>query len=508
MLLSLAASAESRINCKKPYSNLEEHSIDSIKKSCSNVAEILNTFESFDVGIGFAGEYVENPASAFGHTFLIFIDKENFLQSQTISYLADTKSESNFFRYAFKGSFGGFQGVFKNVPLYKLEHVYKDIESRDLWVYEFDRNVLSKEKLLLAIIEEENSEYLPYYFFNYNCTSALRKLISKSVIDQVKVKKRFLDYPASLIVDLKAQISKVHSFTNKESLLYIQRKKISDSEFEKIRQALERRKPIELKQNSNVDNYLETLYDYYSFKVHTVKEHKELANIFPPLKFKTKNKELKDPTFQPRSVAISRGELNGIKTNKFEFRPTYKSKAREQNHQNNRSELELLKLSVIHTNNSFTFSNATLFDLENQSHYEWPSYILSKRTSLFFDRYCNDGCSATENIKLNYYKGISKIYDVFGIASFMGPSVINLWSQNKVMLLASFSINSWIQYKKILLEVDTVFHDSFDRFKEFRFKSSLSYNFDSYQVSFEHNINDMRNVKNVKESLVGFKVYF
>ena len=100
----------------------------------------------------FSSYYLNNPASAFGHTFLRFnrahttaIGERRELLDYGIDYSADVDT-GNAVLYAIKGMTGLFPGTFKRIPFFYKVREYNDYESRDLWEYELN---LAPEQLAL-----------------------------------------------------------------------------------------------------------------------------------------------------------------------------------------------------------------------------------------------------------------------------------------------------------------------------------------------------------------------
>lgn len=125
------------------------------------------------VSIVFSSYYPNNPGSVFGHTLfrinkkLVGFEKRNELLDHGIGYAANANID-NPILYAAYGLFGGFKGVFTNVPYYYKVREYNDFESRSLWSY--DLNLTPEEiNYLVDHLWEVGSSYFDYYFFTQNC---------------------------------------------------------------------------------------------------------------------------------------------------------------------------------------------------------------------------------------------------------------------------------------------------------------------------------------------------
>lgn len=144
-------------------------------QDCPRFAKFFSDLSAQSVSLIFSSYYLNNPASAFGHTFLkfnkdrsIFTGVREELLDQGVDFSADVDSD-NAILYAFKGLTGMFPGTFKQQPFYYKVREYNDHESRDLWEYELN---FSKPQLamLIAHIWELGSTYFDYYYITENCS--------------------------------------------------------------------------------------------------------------------------------------------------------------------------------------------------------------------------------------------------------------------------------------------------------------------------------------------------
>src|SRR5689334_10298329 len=120
-------------------------------RSCPRFEAFWRKVSARSVTLVFSSYYLNNPASAFGHTFLR-LNKEEVahggerldLIDQAVDFAAVTDT-SNAILYAFEGVFGFFRGQFSARPYFYKVREYADFESRDLWEYElnFDQRKLA-----------------------------------------------------------------------------------------------------------------------------------------------------------------------------------------------------------------------------------------------------------------------------------------------------------------------------------------------------------------------------
>ncbi|MET0287546.1 MAG: DUF4105 domain-containing protein [Polyangiales bacterium] len=129
----------------------------------------------------FSSYYLNNPSSAFGHTFLR-IHKESYavgerreLLDYGIDFSADVTT-SNPVAYTVAGLTGLFHGTFKRLPYYYKVREYNDVESRDLWEYELE---LTGPQLLLLVAHlwEVGKTYFDYFYLGENCSYAILSVV-------------------------------------------------------------------------------------------------------------------------------------------------------------------------------------------------------------------------------------------------------------------------------------------------------------------------------------------
>jgi hypothetical protein len=123
----------------------------------------------------FPSVFINNPASAFGHTFLR-VDQPNQdgLTAYAANYAAATAGE-NALWYALKGIFGGYQGFFSVAPYYQQVKKYSDLESRDIWEYRLNFTAQETERVVQHLWELRRIAF-DYYYFDENCSFHLLSL--------------------------------------------------------------------------------------------------------------------------------------------------------------------------------------------------------------------------------------------------------------------------------------------------------------------------------------------
>lgn len=126
----------------------------------------------------FASDYLNNPSSMFGHTFLRLDapsqTEDTRLLAYAVNYAANV-ADANPLAFAWKGLTGGYPGVFSLMPYYDKVKEYSDLENRDLWEYQLAFTPAELERLLDHLWELRSVEF-PYYFLTRNCSFHLLSL--------------------------------------------------------------------------------------------------------------------------------------------------------------------------------------------------------------------------------------------------------------------------------------------------------------------------------------------
>jgi len=157
-------------------------------------------FKSWSAGINaeqltlvFPSSFINNPASAFGHTFLRLDPKESLpLISYAANYEARTSGADSGLVYAAKGIFGGYHGEFTVAPYYQKVTQYSDLEHRDIWEYKL--NFSSEEVLqLVRHLWELRGVAFDYYYFDENCSYQLLSLL-EAIRPELNVKQKFSNW--------------------------------------------------------------------------------------------------------------------------------------------------------------------------------------------------------------------------------------------------------------------------------------------------------------------------
>lgn len=145
---------------------------------CPALAEWKAAINPAQATLVFAADYLNNPSSMFGHTFLRLDAPEQTEDTRLLAYAvnyAANADTSNPFSFAWNGLTGGYPGVFSLMPYYDKVKEYSDLENRDLWEYQLAFTPVELQRLLDHLWELRSVEF-PYYFLTRNCSFQLLSL--------------------------------------------------------------------------------------------------------------------------------------------------------------------------------------------------------------------------------------------------------------------------------------------------------------------------------------------
>ncbi len=148
-------------------------------QKCNRFEHWLAELNPASITLIFPSAFMGNPVSMFGHSFLR-VDQQGQTEhtrilAYTINYAADVPSDAGV-EFAFKGMFGGYQGVFSTIPYYIKVQEYRDIENRDIWEYRLNLSPDHIHHLLMHTWEMGNA-YYDYFFFKENCAYHILSLL-------------------------------------------------------------------------------------------------------------------------------------------------------------------------------------------------------------------------------------------------------------------------------------------------------------------------------------------
>lgn len=156
-------------------SQLADQKISWPHRDCPLLERYRAAVQGSSVSLVFSSYYLNNPSSAFGHTFLRVNkvpgtrDGQRYeLLDYGFNFAANPETE-NALIFAMKGIFGGFPGTFTSVPYYYKVREYNNAESRDLWQYQLSLSP-EKVKILTDHFWELGGTSISYWYLTQNCS--------------------------------------------------------------------------------------------------------------------------------------------------------------------------------------------------------------------------------------------------------------------------------------------------------------------------------------------------
>ncbi|NJK88711.1 MAG: DUF4105 domain-containing protein [Myxococcales bacterium] len=161
-------------------------------RDCPDLVWWLRQLRVQSVSLVFAGPFLGNPASMFGHTFIRLNQGDitgRELSAYTVNFGAN--ATTNFaVSYALLGIFGGFAGEFSTLPFYLKAKEYTDLEHRELWIYDLSFSTTELENLILHLWEMGQA-WFRYYYFDENCSYQLLSVLEAANPDRFHFTDRF-----------------------------------------------------------------------------------------------------------------------------------------------------------------------------------------------------------------------------------------------------------------------------------------------------------------------------
>ena len=152
------------------------------RQECVRLGAFWRRVAARSVTLVFSSYYLNNPSSAFGHTFLRLNkadpgaggDRYELLD-QGADYAAQVDT-TNPVAYAIRGLAGLFPGRFSARPYFYKVREYADYESRDLWEYDL-RLEPGEVAMLVAHLWELGGTEFRYWYLTANCSYQVLALL-------------------------------------------------------------------------------------------------------------------------------------------------------------------------------------------------------------------------------------------------------------------------------------------------------------------------------------------
>lgn len=156
---------------------LKSHRLTIPTIDCKNYREWREAFPITGASLVFSSNYLNNPSSMYGHTFLRLHRKTEGdaapspLLDYAINFAANPTTE-NPVLYPILGLTGRFFGTFSLMPYYLKVQEYNNAESRDLWEFPLEFNSDETDSLMTSLWEV-GPHGVRYWYFDENCSFVL-----------------------------------------------------------------------------------------------------------------------------------------------------------------------------------------------------------------------------------------------------------------------------------------------------------------------------------------------
>lgn len=304
---------------------------------CPGLVEWKKKVSGDTLSLIYVSQYVSNPASAFGHTFLLFKKKNSPLNlNMIISNAANMPDDVSNFDYLVKGLLGGFPAEFSNDFLYLKIQEYSNIENRDMWIYDLKFSPEQIDQVLNHIWELSHQVSLPYQFLNKNCA-----VYSYNVLAAVHPDLEFLPsaiyvMPVETVVKIFPYTSQIDYSPSLREKMFLRSQLMTSEELSEFKKSITPNEPFTPTMNVEIselilENYelLRTKQDGKLSASQNENHQKALLNR-AQLGQKIKPVEIPRPqaphtTLPPRRIALFAGHQNQESFYFFSASPIYHS---------------------------------------------------------------------------------------------------------------------------------------------------------------------------------------
>lgn len=251
---------------------------------CPVFEKYLNGLSGESISVVFSSYYLNNPSSAFGHSFLR-INKSPGKAGQRFELLdyginfAANVDTGNPLLYAIKGLSGGFLGSFTSIPYYFKVREYNNAESRDLWEYELnvDHEFVN---FFIAHLWEMGPTDVRYYYLSENCSYWILALVDAIDPSLRLVERMKSDVIPSdtirLLWDTPGLVKKYKFRPSIHSEFAARLTSMTDMEKDRVLQ-IEKQQKIDVNDltNEQKQNVLDAALDYHEYKFPTAVQIQE-----------------------------------------------------------------------------------------------------------------------------------------------------------------------------------------------------------------------------------------
>lgn len=321
-------------------------------KQCNELQDFVKNFQKKDFYIAYVSEFLDAPASAFGHLMLVFSDGSTPLDlADTIHFAASTNREG-FAQYVAKGLTGKFEGYYLREPFFLKKKDYLLFEQRAIHLYKIPFTEDQIENMVLHLYELRKAKF-KYYFVDANCAYQLAELMN--VADPTQDFSLQLNQAVLPIDVVRLHSGHISSHQALAPTVIRQKaltKKLSPSEMNHVRAVLDQEERIQSDDSDTVKEILYLNYQYaFRRRRSAYADHAEIELL--NFKESTQSIHIPDPAIKEKTTNWSVGvssTKNGTTYGRVHFAPLGQQSLQEQ--VKSESRLSLLETTVDIANDS------------------------------------------------------------------------------------------------------------------------------------------------------------
>lgn len=246
--------------------------------TCQRFENFRGILDAHSATYVFSSYYMNNPASAYGHSFLR-LNRGTFASGEKKYELIDfgvgfsgVPEGATPASYAIMGLLGFFQGRFEVQPYYFKVREYNNFESRDLWEYDLDLSQAEID-LLVAHIYELQQAHFDYWYFTENCSYRILAALDavRPSFDFIANTKRAIlpGDTMTMVNDVPGLVRRVSFRPSGRATFQTRFDTLTSAEKSKIAKFIENENPTELVagvSEKEKQELLDTAMDYVDFK--------------------------------------------------------------------------------------------------------------------------------------------------------------------------------------------------------------------------------------------------
>lgn len=352
---------------------------------CTDLQVFNQGFQKKDFYIAYVSEYLDAPASAFGHLMLVFHDGQMPLDLADTIHFAATTHREGALQYAAKGLTGGFEGYFIREPFFAKKKDYLLFEQRAIHFYKLELSADELENIAFHLFELRKAKF-KYYFVDENCAFQLAELINIAAPNQdfsLQTNQPILPIDVVRLNANRVTDKRVLSPTIiRERYLSEQ---LSDSEKNHVAAVVNQAESVT---SSDSDQLKELLYLHYQYafrrKRHPYPNHSEIESL--DFKESSLKIDLDDPSQKTKSNIWSAGVMRSQNTNYARIRWSPLGDGKPEQQHTSESRLNVLETTVDAHQNKLQLQKLKVLSMSSTPNSLNMHHPLSWRTDLGLNR--------------------------------------------------------------------------------------------------------------------------